>query len=469
MRVLIVQPDIMRASASQGLFPCVAGNLLATILNLHGHRTDVLDPLMKVLRFPADGATSEEVVARLIEQERVGVVGISTVLQTRWKAIETARAVKTRRPETRVILGGPGASLLAPQILGSFPDLFDCVAIGEGEHTALDFVNAVEGGTAYSRIAGVALIESMASRAVVFTSPREPISDLDEVPFPDYSAYLDLLPERRFNTASVLTYRGCPYDCEYCGSTAMKRGVRFRSPANVVKEIEYLCNSCGVQNLRIGDDAFGLNRPCTEEILERIVGSGLRVNMYAHSRVDIVDSELLSLFKRAGGREMYYGVESGSPRIRELMRKNPSNEMILDACAATKREEIDLGLFLMFGYPTETLDDIRQTYRLVERIDPDDVACAVTKIQPGTRLYERALTERVITDEIWMNDKREYFTFLTEEQLEFARGCEILFYERFVKKSIRSTFEKNSDLIDVAGDPSRVRLLQDRAARELAL
>jgi hypothetical protein len=123
----------------------------------------------------------------------------------------------------------------------------------------------------------------------------------------------------------------------------------------------------------------------------------------------------------------------------------------------------------MFGYPSETVTDIQQTYRLVEKADPDDVACAVTKAQIGTPLYDLALEQKVVSDDLWMSDDREYFTFLNQEQLEFALGCEMLFYERFTKHPVRGGCEKNGDLVALADDPTRRQELRDRTARLLGV
>lgn len=450
MNILLIQPDIQRKTVSlEGLFPSLGLNLLATVLNKEAHSAYVFDSLMEALVNRVSGYSFFEAIKRIIIGKQIQVVGISTLLQTRFKAIEIAEFVKSLDDSIRVILGGPGASLLATQFLEHFGELFDVVVIGEGEETLLELIDGIEHGRDLAEIKGVAYPNPNNPKQILFSEPRKYVEDLDKIPFPDYSHYLKYLPKRKLKTVCLLLSRGCPYNCSFCGSRTMWRQVRYRSAGNVVEEIRHLYEKYGVENIRIHDDTFGVNRIQTRRVLEKIIESGIGLKLYAHSRIDVIDKEILNLFKHAGGKSIYYGIESGSTRIRRLMGKHFKNEEILEICKITKAFGIKLGVFLMFGYPTETKSNIKQTFELVKKIDPDDIYCSITKVQPGTQLYQLALDRKIISDDMWMKEDREYFTFLSKEEEEIIKGYEIIFYENFLKEPIRSTFEKNNDLLEI--------------------
>jgi len=243
--------------------------------------------------------------------------------------------------------------------------------------------------------------------------------------------------------------------------------VRYRSPESVIKEIKYQHSTCGVEEIRFHDDTFGMHEQQTLDILEGVKKLGLNLRIYAHSRVDIMSDSILRLFKDAGGVSLYYGIESGSEMIRGLMGKRCTNKEIIEVCNATKKMGIGLGVFLMFGYPGETKEDVYDTYKLCEEVEPDDVYCAVTKIQPGTGLYQYAIDNGLITDDIWLRDRQEYYTFARDKELDIAKGLQILFYERFSRQPLRSAFEKNNDLDDVLDDPMKMGHLKELASRYL--
>jgi len=468
MNVLLIQPDIERKRVSiEGIFPSVGLNLLATILNQKGHPTHVVDSFMEVLIYENSELDLLKIMEQKIIEKQIQIVGISTVLQTRFKAIGIAKFVKSINSSIKVVLGGPGASLLVSKLSKHFGECIDVVAMREGEETLPELIEAITRGAVLSKVKGIAYKNPENPKEILLSQPREPIQNLDKIPFPDYSHYLKYLPQGQLKTASVLTSRGCPFNCSYCGTRAMWGGVRYRSPSNVIEEIVCLHKNYGVENLRIHDDTFGVNKSQTVEILENIIKLRIKIKLYAHSRVDIVDKEILTLFKRAGGASIYYGMESGSPRIRELMGRNTTNDQILKACAMTKELGIKLGLFLMFGYPTETPLNVKQTYELVKAIDPDDVYCAVTKVQPGTQLYQVALGRKIVSDDIWVKEDKEYYTFLSEEDEEIIKGYEIIFYENFSKKLLRSAFEKNNDLLEAFENPKTYSLLKEKAMNVL--
>lgn len=449
--------------------PSIGMNLLATMLRSKGHDVTVLDPLMLALRKASSGLALQHLLTETIETKHIRLVGISAVLQTRIMGLAIARLVKALDPTITVVLGGAVVPLLGHMIFKHWGPAFDCLVFGEGEHTLPQIVSRLEKGRSLNGIPGVGLPASGTPTCMSMVSVRAPVHNLDRVPHPDYSDYIPLMPNRRLSTVSILSSRGCPYNCAFCGSRAMWGGVRYRSPKDVVNEIRELRDKYYTEEIRFHDDTFGGNRIQTSAILHKLATANLGVRLYAHSRVDVVTSNFLALFRKAGGEYIYYGLESGSARMRKLLGKASSDEKVIEICQMTKKAGLQFGFFLLLGYPTETVRDLKKTYALLQQVKPDDIACSILKIQPGTRLYPRALSMGIIKDADWVTKEDEYFTFVSPRRRELLLGVQILFYELFSHAPLKSASEKNNDLIHFSGDAQKMCELRDKAAKWLGI
>ena len=281
-------------------------------------------------------------------------------------------------PEAVFIAGGHHASAL-PDVVAQ---TFDCVIIGEGEIAESKLITELLSGRRPSE------------RIIV----GECIKDLDNVGWIDYSLAQLERYTRRVNghkSISVLTSRGCPYKCEFCNSTLMKRykSVRFRSAQDVIAEVLYLNQQYSVTSFRIQDDIFSINRARLKEIADGLEKYHFSFRCFA--RVDNIDDDILNDFKRMGIFHLSFGVESGSQRILDLMNKGTKVEDIRRSIQLAKAYGMKCRVYLIAGYPGETIESLDETISMIREVEPDDVSVYPLIPYPGTPLFENRKKYRI--------------------------------------------------------------------------
>jgi len=210
----------------------------------------------------------------------------------------------------------------------------------------------------------------------------------DDYPYParhllPNAIYRSFVSQRR-NFTLMLTATGCPYHCVYCAIVPLK--FRQRSPESVVDEMQHCVRDHGVREIDFFDATFFANRDRAMRILDLMGRRGLDVEWTCRSRVDLVDDDLLRAARRAGCRMIYYGIESGSPRILNNVRKNIDTEQVREAIRVTRRQGIRSLGFLMVGNPGETRETIRQTVRFARSLKLDYAQICRTIAKPQTDL-----------------------------------------------------------------------------------
>jgi radical SAM superfamily enzyme YgiQ (UPF0313 family) len=341
-------------------------------------------------------------------------------------------------------MGGPYASLMYEQILNHYNDIVDYVVRGEGENTFVQLVNAIENGTIYPDIRGVSFFKD----GKVHLTPISPrIQNIEQIPFPDYSYHATLSPDKKLPTLGLVSSRGCPYSCKFCGSHAFwGTNMKYISPKHVVDQLEYFQDRYGTETFKFHDDTFTVPGKRAISIFKEISERGIKASFYIHTMIEKVDREFLEVYKNAGGKSIYYGLETGSKRIREKMGKSfVEFDSFLETVKIMKELNLFTGVFILLGYPEETIEDIYDTYKLLKEIDPDDIYISSTKIQPKTDLYEKAIKMGIHKEEDWLNEDIEYFTFVKGKDRELIDGFILLFDELYRKKCVRTEFEINNE------------------------
>lgn len=333
---------------------------------------------------------------RLSESETVGavlgidIVGITAMTPFVNSAIRIAKGVKRDSPSSRVILGGPHATILAEDTLNHVPEI-DLIVKGEGEETIVALLDALGNGTDLGRVNGIVYRSSGACRN---TPGRTPIQDLDSLPRPAYH----LLPlgkyrphppaGRRLPWMPMVTSRGCPYDCIYCSKPIFGGRFRALSPLKVVDEIEYLIKEFRIKEVSFYDDVFTLDRNRAMQIAKGIREKGFEIPWKCETRVNLVNEQLLKEMKSAGCYMIAYGIESGSQAILNNLRKGIKIHEIRNAIEITAAAGIlNVGYF-MVGSPGEREDTIRETLTFAKSLKLDFAQFAITIPFPGTDLYD---------------------------------------------------------------------------------
>lgn len=322
-------------------------------------------------------------------------------------AMDTVRLL-TKRLKARglpVILGGSHPSVLPEQSLmytGA-----DFAIAGEGEIALLELMDTL---TAGRDLSGVKSLAWRGRDGNIRVNPRGAlVENIDLLPIPDRS----LIDRRQYFGEVLMTGRGCPFNCAYCASRNIwGKKARLRSVSSIIQELELLKEGAlkdaavGRQKtdcpeerpgrfvVKVVDDTFTVVKKRTMELLEQIISSGLNCFEFTGGvRADTLDEALVMKMKEANFRRVTLGVESGSPRILEMIRKGETNEDVKRAFRLLKKAGIRTHAFFMIGLPDETPEDIELSKRLIREIRPDHVEINMVTPYPGTDLFDRLIPD----------------------------------------------------------------------------
>jgi radical SAM superfamily enzyme YgiQ (UPF0313 family) len=234
--------------------------------------------------------------------------------------------------------------------------------------------------------------------AVCFTSPREPIEDLDQLPFPAHDL-LEGFPRlfhpppfkmARFPAASIVTSRGCSSQCIFCDRSVFGNRCRAFSSGYIITWIKELITRYGIKELLIEDDTFVMFKSRLIEICESILREKLDLSWSCLGRVDMVTPEILKLMRKAGCWEIGYGVESGAQHILDLERKKIDLAQVEQTVVWTKEAGILTKGFFMMGHPLENEETMSKTIDFAKKIPLDDISVMMLTPFPGSELYNTA-------------------------------------------------------------------------------
>lgn len=259
----------------------------------------------------------------------------------------------------------------------------------EGEVTFIELLSKLQIGSSLADVLGVTFRSK--DGTIIRNEDRPFMEDLDSLPFPAH----DLLPLESLKRMGkilfpLITSRGCVYWCDFCSTVRMfGRGYRFRSPKNVVDEMQLVHDKYGVDQVTFYDDAFSVNRDRVLKICEELHARNLDMTWDCGTRVDMVDREMLKTMHEAGCIAVWMGVESGSEAILGKMNK----KIKLDQTRAAFKTANDVGLMtignVVLGFPGETEQTAKETIRFVKELNLADVGFYVATPYPGTPMYEQ--------------------------------------------------------------------------------
>jgi radical SAM superfamily enzyme YgiQ (UPF0313 family) len=367
MRICFIEVD----TESQWAVASIGPAFLAAWLRQHGHEVGFVR---------ATAGTGEaEIVAR-VAALRPHLLGLSMTTR-QWLRARSLVAALRERLDAPVIAGGLHATFSPEAVLGS-PG-FDYVCLGEGEEALLDLVRALESGSPTDGIANIW------KRGGARPNLRPPVEPLDRLPF----LARDLLDEP-CGTVHMATQRGCPFPCTYCGArmyNELYEGTgeygRRRSHQSVLAELIGLREAGRLGYVIYLDDTFTLNHRWVKEFC-RLYGAEVGAPFSLHARVETVNERMLHQLAAAGCRQITYGVESGSERVRrEVMHRPVTNQRFRDVFRWTREAGIFVTANYMIGLPGETRADLRMTLELAEELEVLDFGYFVFYPYPGTHLF----------------------------------------------------------------------------------
>jgi len=355
---------------------------IAAVLKERGHDVEILNWF--------DIHKRPNKIAETLTRESPDVLGFSVLNANRWGALDIAHIAKQINPKVVTVFGGVSATFLWEHFLKHFPQV-DYIVTGEGEYAFSRLVESLQQGdlNKIETIPGVAYRQG----GEIKKNESPPlIRNLDELP----------IPARYFTYQHVVSSRGCPAKCAFCGSPAFWRNkIRFRSPENMVEELELLYDR-GVRFFYISDDTFTANRERVVEICRLILEKSLQVTWYAISRADYIDEDILCWMRKAGCIQISFGVESGSSKIRKSLDKNLNTAQVKKAFSLARSYGILARAYFIYGSPGETWETIEKTVDLIKEIKPLVCISYILEIYPGTKLYADYQKRCGQTDDIWL-------------------------------------------------------------------
>ena len=357
---------------------------LGAILQEKGHEVRILD-------CAAEGITalgSKESIDAFMPQ----MIGVTSTTVSYAAAREVLRMAKLSHPTATTVLGGAHISAVPIATLEECAEA-DIGVTGEGEETLAELVERLDAGLPLENVKGTVWRQNgRIQRAEV----RPPRKNLDEIPFPARGLLKDLrlyshTPFRGAKfTTTMVTSRGCPFQCGYCDQSVFGRRWRYHSPDYVVREMAHLKEAYKVDFMSIEDDNFLLSKGRTIEICQGVVASRLKLGWSCLGRANEVDDEVLPWLKKAGCKKIYIGVESGSGRILELIKKKLDVEETRRGIELIKKHGIQVTGSFILGIPTETREEMEKTIQLALSLPLDGVSFFTFTPYPNTPLRELA-------------------------------------------------------------------------------
>lgn len=331
---------------------------LSAVLKREGHEVKVIDLV--------DRPDVEELMELLYNgAPEADIHGISCTTPTFPYALRILQKIKAKDPYTKVVIGGPHASIMPESCLDAG---FDQVIVGEGERAIVKIADGDD-------------------RKIV----QEPyITDLDDIPFPDREC-IDLKSYKYEidgkEATTIVTGRGCYFGkCSYCQSDKLWGKLRLRSAENVIEEIREIDRNHGYKALMFYDDEMLYDWRRDRKIIFEL--DRLRMVWRCFSRANLLTEKRVKSIAKKGCKEVLVGVESGSDRILRNVRKGTTVEMNRKAIALLKKYGIRVKALMIVGLPGENDESLLETEFFLDETRPDAIDVSLLKVYPGTDIYE---------------------------------------------------------------------------------
>ena len=357
---------------------------ISSLLKKHGHSTRL---------FVLNRETKKNKIDECLNQFSPGIICFTAVYTEYGFISEFARYIKDRYPQIFLLAGGVHVTL-NPQ--DCILDSFDALCIGEGEYPTLELVEQLQNKRTPSGIPNLWIKHG----TEVEKNPTRPFfQDIDRLPFPDREIWHEWIAEPK-DCCSVLLGRGCPFLCSYCCNHTLKRlatgsYVRFRSPDNILEEIEEIVvNYKSIKEIYLEVETIAVNKDFVIELcskLQRLNSKLIKPLSFGTNIMVVPNAEVESIFasfKKSNFGFVNIGVESGSQRVRsQILRRNYSNEDIVNYVNLARKYGLKTCFFNLIGIPGETFADFKETVKINRQCQPDWHFLSIFFPYPGTDLY----------------------------------------------------------------------------------
>jgi radical SAM superfamily enzyme YgiQ (UPF0313 family) len=390
MKITFVQNFLLDSTGSPSkdyLYPHLGLISLIAEIEKSRHVPFLYDPMLELHRgrLALDSSIYSDVASQLLETEP-NAIGFTALGCNFVAVVKIVRHVKQRSPKTLVLLGGPHPTVLESAIMNRFTD-FDLLVRGESEQTIVPLLDALDSGDNLSAIPGITYRES----SNLHRSPTDGgVMDVDRLSMAAFHAYP--INELGMRSMRVEAGRGCPFHCTFCSTaTFFGRKYRVKAAQKLVGELKFINATYNIADFSLQHDLFTVNRRKVLEFCEEVRPCGF--SWTCSARIDCVDSELLCEMARAGCRGIYFGVETGSSTLQEVVKKRLDINLLFPTLTYAKELGLNVTTSFITGFPTETVTDLEATLDCLDRchrISPTTTCLQLHLLtpEPGTALYE---------------------------------------------------------------------------------
>ncbi len=429
--IVLIYPYYYTHAPQAMLFHPLGIARLAAILRSRGMRVRVIDGTF---------GRHQAVISEIVDA-RPRIVGIYAMLSMSENALAIGRDIRRRLPEILLVSGGPLPTLQPDDFL----PVFDAVFGGEADASFPDFCRDYLAAGCRPDDVFRKLNHPQTYPGIHYRNPGDgmPVSSkpvpsdetrLDELPLPDrsdydHATYQKFWIEREgFSLAGIMTSYGCPFDCEFCSKPVFGADFRQCRMDKVFEEIKDIKDR-GYEGLWIADDCFSLDPAYTRHFCRRMIAEKMDMNWFCLSRVDRMTPADIDLWQAAGCRKVFFGLESGSNDVLQLMNKKTTTQAAEKTIHRFAQSNIRTAGFFMVGYPGETYDTIETTFQWALSLPLDEISFTVPYPLPGTRLYERVTPKQEATD--WQYENENRLVFQSEFDEAYLRKRIDRVYQQF--------------------------------------
>ena len=349
---------------------------LVSALEREGYKVGFND--LQILKNP----TTRSIMSSL--ENSSNIVGISCMSHLLPPVILWINRLKKKNPDKTVILGGPGPTPVAREILEASGKI-DIVVRGEGERTIVEVMECLQKGKDLRDVRGITYRDGNRIR----TNPPQPrIENLDELPFPAYEE----IDVNKY-CMGIITTRGCPYNCGFCENKFFwSNKVTSRSPDNIIEEIKLIYERYDKnKELRINDTMFPIYKKRGFEFCNKLKKENIDIEWFCYGRINLMDEQLMKKMSESGCKRIFYGIESGSDRILKMINKGFTIKKTEETLKKSKKYFSEVIGQLIWGFPFETMEEFKKTVKFAEKfLFKMDIILGLNLLVPSinTQIYD---------------------------------------------------------------------------------
>jgi anaerobic magnesium-protoporphyrin IX monomethyl ester cyclase len=354
------------------------------------HKVKIIDTILN--RYNADDIT------RIAVEYRPDIIGMTVYTPTLYDTLHVSEKLRKAMPEVKIIWGGPHTTLFPKESMEH--NVVDYLILGEAEETFPDFCDALEENKPLDNITGILYRKD---GSICQTGKPAYIKNIDSLALPavnkvDFKRYFSAVGTDQ-TVGTICSSRGCPFQCTFCCKPYST--YRSRSVENIIEEI-HLYYELGVREFFFFDDLFNITAKRVKNISEAILVKGWKISWSFRGRVDAVDEEIFRLAKKAGCRQIFFGVEAGTDEGLLAIKKNITISQVKRAVALTRKAGIVSSTNWIIGFPHQkTVQDILDLIEMAIKVDSDYAQFNICIAYHGTEIFNEGIKLGIFNPDIW--------------------------------------------------------------------